>query len=126
MPSRSGREFIETNENDISAGESIILQCVLCGIIIVFVLIISVLDFAPALQIRDGIQNALTGATTAGELIAEIQTIGEELFGFNRAYDETNDYTEQEIYIPRNYNPENVNLPPIISPEYYFPVTEIP
>ena len=74
-----GRARYERQEPDgvVTPGETVIMQCIVCGILIVAVLIITMVDIAQPL--RDGLRQALHGAHTVDELITGVRNIGDEL-----------------------------------------------
>jgi len=90
MPSRNGHERSSggtyTRRYDqsetVTSGETIIMQCIISGIILVAVLLIGLLDTAPTATLRGGIREALTGATTVNELTTDIRIFGEEWLGW--------------------------------------------
>ena len=57
-------EHASEGSESISAGETLIMQCIICGIIMIFVLIAGMTDIAPAAALRGGIQQILSGAET--------------------------------------------------------------
>jgi len=59
------------------------MQCILCGIILVFVLIVSMTNIAPALAVRGGIRQVLSGAETLDELVTDVRRFGAEWFGWD-------------------------------------------
>ena len=99
------RDDYSHSENDghISHGETLIMQCIICGIIMVFVLIASLVDIAPAITLRNGISQVLTGAETLDELITDVRRIGSDLLGWDIADDAT---APNEFYSPSEYFPD--------------------
>jgi len=87
------RERITNDEP--TATENIILQCIISGILIVFVLLISISNTAPASTLRGALNNALSGAETVGELISEVRFISEEYFGWGPTPE-----TEPDSFLP--------------------------
>jgi len=91
-------------ENDaISHGEALILQCIICGIILVIVLVASMLDIDPSQQLRDGIRQVLAGPQTPDELISDIRRMGSDWLGIGQPVevaDETTPYETHEYDIP--------------------------
>jgi len=65
------------SEKTLTAGENIIVQCIVSGVIIILVLLISLVDIPPTTAIQRGIRFALTGANTPTELIYNIQEFRE-------------------------------------------------
>jgi len=63
----------DDNEKNLTAGENIIIQCIVSGVVIILVLLISLIDIPPAITIQNGIRFALTGANTPSELIHNVQ-----------------------------------------------------
>jgi hypothetical protein len=74
-----------TENEEPTAAENIILQCFASGVLIVFVLLISMSSSAPTVRLREILRETLTGAETASELIGEVRFLGEEYFGWNPA-----------------------------------------
>ena len=88
-PSRNGspgeytshHEAVE-REEAISRGETLIMQCIFSGILLVVVLVASMTSIGPAVALRGGIRQVLTGAETFEELIADVRSFGAEWFGW--------------------------------------------
>jgi len=110
----------------------VIVQCIISGIILVVVLMISLVDIEPASALRDGLRETLAGASNVEELMTDIRAFGEEWL--NWAPSETPEYpAEQYQFTPTQYDtgyeiyqPPGILLPPATSPEYYFPLTAEP
>jgi len=91
------------------------MQCIISGIMMVFVLIASMTDIAPAVTIRNGITQVLTGAQTLDELIADIRQFGADWLDIGIVPSES----PNELYIPQtsfpdtppSFYPEQTNLP---------------
>ena len=85
-PSRlNGEKSVEstrTKNEEPTSGENIILQSIVSGILIVFVLLITMMNTAPTSALRVALRDALSGAETAGELITEVRFLSEEYFGW--------------------------------------------
>ena len=80
---RNGNGYYNHHNNEtITKGETIIMQCIVSGVILVAVLLIGLLDTAPTATLRNGIRDALTGATTVNELTTDIRIFGEEWLGW--------------------------------------------
>lgn len=71
-----------SNEETITRGETLIIQAIISGILLVIVLLIGILDFSPTIALRGGLQTVLTGATTVDELLTDVQQFGEEWLGW--------------------------------------------
>jgi len=84
-------------EESISHGETLIMQCIICAVILVFVLIATMTNIGPAATIRGGLKQVLTGAETLGELTHEVRQLGTEWFGWELT-DDT--YIPDDLYIP--------------------------
>jgi hypothetical protein len=69
----------KTEPADPSRVETIILQSITSGILLIFILIISVLNIAPTENLRYGLREILSGATTPQELFLEVKNFGEEI-----------------------------------------------
>jgi len=93
------REYESENEpsNTISHIETLIMQCIISGIIMVIVLIAGITDIAPAAALRDGIRRVLSGAETLDELIADVRQFGSDWLdiGFQETV-----VTPEEFYVP--------------------------
>ena len=113
MPSRlnSGdggsypREYsaAESGDQRVSHGEALILQCIICGIIMVFVLVAGMVDIAPAAQLRDGMRHVLSGAETLDELVLEVRRFGHEWLDWAPPPETV--ATPEEFYLPEIDNP---------------------
>ena len=105
-------------DESISHGETLIMQCIICGIIMVLVLIARMTDIAPAASIRGGINQVLSGAETLDELITDVRQFGSDWLGWEWQPAETVT-TPDEFYIPQidftdelpSYNLEHTALP---------------
>ena len=110
------------NENAISPGETLIMQCIICGIIMVFVLIAGLTDIAPAVAIRGGISQVLTGAETLDELMTDVRRFGAEWFGWEPVED---DAAPGQYYAPAEYfDPPATNFESAILPTDYEYITD--
>ena len=105
---RGGGEYPhehDTNRDDtVSSGETLIMQCIISGIIMVFVLIASMTDIAPAATLRRGITQVLSGAETLDELIADVRQFGTDWLDFEFRPPVTT--TPDEFYIPTTGFPD--------------------
>ena len=63
---------------EIGAIENLIMQSTVSGILLVVVLIISLVDIAPAIALRGSLRQVLEGAGSVQELVADVRRIGEE------------------------------------------------
>jgi len=127
--SPTARNYHE-QETEITPGETIIMQCIVSGVIMVCVLLISLVDIAPTLTLRDGLRQALAGATTVDELVTEIQSLEWLEFGTTESPATEPVFHENEIQESVQPNlklPYDTGtllpMPPATSPEYYFPIT---
>ena len=110
----SGGSHQHDNEAEmaVSRGETLIMQCIICGIIMVFVLIASMTDIAPAATLRSGFTQVLSGAETLDELITDIRQFGNRLdLDFVPPQIFTPDPTTNDPYEPAGLNPEQTHLP---------------
>ena len=81
-PSRiNGEPTAAAESEDLSAVETVILQSIVCGVLLIVVLIIGMLNFAPMTALRDELRHVLTGAETPHELITEMQNFSETYLG---------------------------------------------
>ena len=98
---------------EISRIEGLILQCIISGAIMVLVLIAGTLEAAPAIALRGGLRQVLTGAETLDELVADVRQLGADWFG--RETIETVETDEE----PEQYQPptaEEVSNPTVPEP----------
>lgn len=126
---RQRYERYEQRENrEITASESVIVQCIICGILIVAVLIITMVDIAPTQQLREGLRQALAGAHTVEELVTDVRNFSEIWLGTAEHLPEP----MPEQTMPPSELPLSYGIPPIVippqatSPEYYYPMTSAP
>ena len=87
----------------VSHGETLIMQCIICGIIMVLVLIAGMTDIAPAATLRSGFTQVLTGAETLDELITEIRQFGADWLDL--------DIAPQEVITPEEFNIPTTSFP---------------
>lgn len=73
------RDFNENEEP--TTQENVILQCIISGILVVIVLLVSLVNIAPAVAVRDGLRNALSGPTTVQELFYDARAFAEDVLG---------------------------------------------
>ena len=90
-----GYQSSREETGDVSHFEALILQCIISGIVLVFVLIASTTSIAPAVALKDGIRQVLAGAETVDELIMDIRQLGTEWLGWAPV--------EAPIYTPTEY-----------------------
>ena len=101
------------HENEtITTGETIITQCIISGILLVVILLIGLIDFEPATTLRGGLVGVLAGATTVGELTADVRHFGEEWLGWENAVPENPEIPL--IPLPSAYSYEHENIIPAI------------
>ena len=111
------REHDAGEDGSVSYGETLIMQCIICGIIMVFVLIASMADVAPAAAVRGGISQVLTGATTLDELITDVRQFGADWLDWELGPPQTAE--PEEFYIPTTTFPEE-------PPTFNFEQTALP
>ena len=75
----------QSQPTTITQAETIILQCIISGIILVAVLLIGLVDAAPTATFREAIRTTMTGANTISELTADIRNFGEEFLGWENS-----------------------------------------
>ena len=97
----------------ITAGETVIVQCIICGILLVVVLLVSLLEFSA--PFRGGINEILTGATTVQELLDDVISFTETI-AITESVPEINSEIVPEIfyYTPLtadDYEPLNPQIP---------------
>lgn len=148
MPSRlnsgSGRGTMRRgtsrNENDEpTTGETMILQCIVSGILVVFVLLVSLINIPPANALRDGLRQTLSGAETPRELLYEARHFGEEFLWGPSPETEPESFPEYhpalDIYFDYPYEvfpfdsqpfTEIIPLPPLEPQQYPATADEVP
>lgn len=97
--------YISENEEPTTV-ETVILQCIVSGILVICVLIISLLNIGPTIALRDGLRQVLAGAGTAQELVADVRNFGEEFLGWGPMPQETEIETQP---LPTSH-PHEINL----------------
>ena len=129
MPSRrAGAGYSSghsAGDESISHGETLIFQCIICGIIMVFVLIAGMVDIAPAVRLREGMRQVLSGAQTLDELVMEVRQFGHQWLDW--APPPETAATPAELYIPEIdslYPSPSYNLEQTIFPSTSYPNTE--
>lgn len=75
--------------------ESVILQCAVSGILLIFVLLLGLSNIDSAANLRNSLRGALSGAETPGELWADIRNFGGELLGTPET---PQDYYLEEVF----------------------------
>ena len=106
----------------ITVGETIIMQCVISGVLMVVVLLAAMLDIAPAITLRSGLRQVLVGATTVNELVTEVRYFGEEWLGWEIAAPPAPS-VPLETENPQNYNPIYIHNDAYIP---YIPILQTP
>ena len=72
-----------TQQNEyITPGDTLIMQCIVSGILLVVVLLIGLVDAAPTAALRDGLREVMVGANTIDELTTDIRHFGETWLGW--------------------------------------------
>ena len=89
----------------ITPAETIILQSIISGIILVAVLLVGLVDSAPTMTLREGIRQTLVGANTINELTTDVRNFGETFLGWEST--------------------TTVEFPIILLPEMPFPTMQI-
>jgi hypothetical protein len=67
--------FGESENEEPTTVETTIMQSIVSGIIIIFVLLVCLINIKPTAALRDGLRQMLSGAETAGELVAAVQNL---------------------------------------------------
>jgi len=65
----SAERTIHETPEEPNLRDNVLMQCIVSGILVVVVLAVSVLNFAPAVAARDGLRTALSGANSVQELV---------------------------------------------------------
>jgi hypothetical protein len=71
----------EHNDETGSLGETLILQGIISGILLVAVMLVSIITFAPVTPIQQAVYQALSGPTTPGELATDARLFGVDTLG---------------------------------------------
>jgi len=72
-----GTAKTRSNKEVITRGETLIMQFVVGGILFLTVLMICLIDIAPMVTLRSGIDRILSGATTIEEFASNIRSLEE-------------------------------------------------
>jgi len=104
----------------ISRMESITIQLIISGVLMLVVLVISLADIGPFASLRNGLRQALSGATTFNEFTTEVRHFSQEWLNFGGGT--TTEIPEHAPTTPVFYFPEhtpamqeetiNIDLPP--------------
>jgi len=62
-------------------GETLILQGIISGVLLVIVMVVSMLTITPAVPVQDALQQALAGPVTPAELASEAGRFGVDTLG---------------------------------------------
>jgi len=81
----------------ISRGETLIMQCILSGIAFVFVLVAGMTNIPPAVVLRGGIQQVLSGSETLDELVADVRRFGSEWLGWEDGVEPVTEEVFEEV-----------------------------
>ena len=111
---RSRGEYPVHQVDEVTPGDTVILQCIVSGILLVAVLLVSLADIAPANVLREGVRYALVGANTIEELTTDLRHFSEEWLGW--------DFSPNQVYLDLTPLPEAMLPTHTISPE----ITEYP
>jgi len=104
----------------ITSGETLIMQCIVSGILLVVVLLVGLVDIAPTMTLRGGIREVLTGANTIGELAADVREFGEEWLGWEIHMQTSAPVADIPIIpLPEVVIPENFAFPALIEEQLY-------
>jgi len=71
----------ERTDENLQPGETIIIQGIISGILLVVVLLVGLVDVSPAVAVRGGIREVLSGANTVDELITDVRNFGDGWLG---------------------------------------------
>ncbi|MCL2499419.1 MAG: hypothetical protein FWE90_03675 [Defluviitaleaceae bacterium] len=69
-------------EESGALGETLILQGIISGIVLVAVMLVSIITFAPVTPIQNALREALSGPITVGEMADDARQFGIETLGF--------------------------------------------
>jgi murein DD-endopeptidase MepM/ murein hydrolase activator NlpD len=119
MPSRSEKPAVNNENEGVSVGETIILQCIVSAVLLVVVLVVSMFNIEPMQFLRGGLQQALSGAASVDELIEEVRFLGEDLLGWGPGPEpEAETEVPQETITPQTTIQDTL-VPVEPLPEYY-------
>ncbi|MCL1884176.1 MAG: M23 family metallopeptidase [Defluviitaleaceae bacterium] len=96
--------------------ETVILQCIVSGILIICILLISFVDIEPTFAMREGLRQILAGAETPQELFLDFRELNENFLGWGPAPQEL-EIQEIESLPDTVSEPPPINELPLITPE---------
>ncbi|MCL1844655.1 MAG: M23 family metallopeptidase [Defluviitaleaceae bacterium] len=103
--SRANDTRVARAENPVSGdptdAETIILQCVVSGALVICVLLLGLVNIDAAANFRNTLRNALSGAETPTELFTVLQDFGQN-FGHNSEHNSEQSPTEDFFIAPQN------------------------
>jgi len=76
------RNYHTQQSESVTPGDTLIMQCIISGILLVVVLLIGLVDATPTVTLRDGLREVMTGANTIDELTTDIRHFGETWLGW--------------------------------------------
>jgi len=92
----------------ITTGETIVVQFIISGVLMLAVLLICLVDVAPMVTLRGGLRQVLAGATTVDEIITDMRQLG--LFLQEPPAEEQQPLPLQHIYTPQLQPPPTTPL----------------
>ena len=68
-------------DENVTSGETLVLQCIIAGVLLVAVLLITLVDVPAMGGVQEGVQQALSGPITPVELVSEVRAFSQEMMG---------------------------------------------
>lgn len=101
----------------ISKGETLIVQAIISGVLLLAVLLVSMIDIAPLSTVRNGLGNAFAGATTWEELVTDVREFGAHWLNIDAANEGTINIQEPLALPPTGVGlmPSKVDAPQTIT-----------
>jgi len=84
-----GRRYRQNERSEtISTSETILVQSMICGLLLAIVLVICLVDIAPMVSLRGGLNQVLAGATTMEEFTSEVRQFSQNWFNWPEQVEE--------------------------------------
>ena len=77
----SQKNYQKNCQEEPNLAETLIIQCIISGILLAVILLIGLVDLQPTETLRYGVKEILSGATTFEELSYEVRTLSETWLG---------------------------------------------
>jgi hypothetical protein len=80
---QSGQSYHEQHDEETGViGETLILQGIISGILLVAVMLINIITFAPVVPVQNALHQALSGPATVRELATDARQFGADVLGW--------------------------------------------